>query len=508
MRGLMQRVRAIVALEGDGYERLFPGGRWIVPVAALGTGLAFGLLRPDITFMYSESTLFLTLCLVSGTLGRTTATAFVGGFVLGDGAWYVTSGAFALSARSKIGGQRDMALGRLTAWFLAWLLASAIPLMARRAGTAVLSSQSRLYGVHGTMANLVVAIVGAPVLALAGYCFLQLIPYLIPPAFSIRNPPVAAITPLQDGAIRIVLVSAAVFVLVELFLRPRLGRLADLSGVEPGPAGEQGTHLVARAAAFGVVMVLFRNMLTTPRDFLALAGAFVIAEVGVDALRRAPALAQWVARVPWIVRALTAAGLAGLTFHKVFTATYGRGPAITFFPMILAAAVGFTLFRILLSVQAPVPSHRGAVRVPRAAAPDMPPSVLVFASIVSWNLAAPGLLWGDNCSDMGDCVRGALAGAWAAAVAAAAFLWAVVKAIYSKVPRPISTLEPLASEEGAAAEGGAMDALQSKVASAKDAKEATDENPNPGQAIRNMSRAQFYQAAKNGDFAGLGVPGW
>lgn len=507
MRGMIQGVRAVVALECEGFDRLFSWGRWIVPVAALCTGLVFGWFRPGITFMYSESVLFLMLSLAAGTLGRTTAAAFVGGFVLGDGAWYVISGAFALSARSKQGGQFDMGLGRITAWIALWFFASSIPFLARTAAVAVIASRPRFRGIRGSTARLLVAVIGAPVIAATAYAALQLMAYIIPPAFALRSPSVAAIIPLQRGAPLIALVAACIFMVAELVLRPRLGRLADLIGVLPIFDEGTGAAFVSRLSAFVLAMVLLRGIITGLPDVAILGAAFLVGEAGSRALRHATVVSRWIAWIPWAVRTLAAAAIAALTFQSIYDATYGQGPPTPYFPLVMAASAGYLAFRLLLPDQGEVRGRKVPEPGPHpAVGAQVPLWLAVTGALMVGSLVAPPALRADNCGDPADCINGAFAAAWAAAAAAAGFLWGMAKSM-APFPRVIGVLEPAASEQGAEAEGGGIDALKRLAATRKDANEGTDENPTPGDAIRNMSRGEFAQARARGDFANLGIGG-
>jgi hypothetical protein len=377
--------------------------------------------------------------------------------------------------------------GRLVSYTLFWLLVVEIPLFGRWIAEWMMKSED------AAVSRRVAAVAsGAVAIAFMVFAWAQATPMFITVVYFTTsmwgNPFLAAVQPLQEHGLILVWVGAgAGFTILGLRYmgaRPRLS-----PRFQPIALSTPGWRLAGYIASIAFPLALMAGLIHAPIDLAVLLVGLVAARPLGAIIASASGLARLLAAIPVPVRLVLGILVAGLVAKAYFSVFFDTEVS-RFFHANVAIVLGF----LVISVVA-------APRQSRTVAPGSVARVLAALAIA---LAWPTPAFADNCGDWIDCVgdttRAAFAAAAAAAIFAAKFLWDWARDVFG-APQPLGTLDKLASEEGAAAQGGAFDMLRGRTAQRAMA-EGQDQR---AEQIRNMSTGEFYQAAKRGDFSDLGI---
>ena len=429
--------------------------------------------------VFTESLPFMAVALVLGIVSPAAGALLV--VVFGAGNLLVTF----------ISGELDpivgATFGRLVSYALFWLLVVEIPLVGRWIAEWTMRSED------AAVARRVASVAfGAVAIAFMVSVWTHAVPMLITVVYFRTSmwggPFLAAVQPLQEHGLRLAWVGAGAGVAV-LGLR-YLGARPHLSPrIQPITASTPGWRLAGYVTSVAFPLALMAGLIHSPIDVAVLLVGLIGARPLGAAIASATGLAGLLARVPVPVRLVLGVVLAGL-LAKAYFSVFFDIEVSRFFHANVAIVLGLLVISV---VAAPRPSRTGSTSTVGR--------VLVAMAVV---LARPTPVFADNCGDWIDCVgdttRAAFAAAAAAAMFAAKFMWDWARDVFG-APQPIGTLDKLASEEGAAAQAGAFDAIRNRVAQ-RAMGEGQDQR---AEQIRNMSSGEFYQAAKRGDFSDLGV---
>jgi hypothetical protein len=307
------------------------------------------------------------------------------------------------------------------------------------------------------------------------------------------NPFLAAVQPLQEHGLLFAEVAAgAGFVILSLRYMGAGPRLSP--PIRPIAASTPGWRLAGYVASVAVPLALMSGLIHAPIDLAVLLIGLVAARPLGAAIAAATGLTKLLAGIPLPLRLVLGIVAAGL-INKAYFSVFFDIDTSRFFH----ANVAIILDLLVISIVA-APGVAAARQLRTRSASPVGLVVAATAAALAW----PTPVFADNCGDWIDCVgdntRAAVAAAAAAAIFAAKFLWDWARDVFG-APQPIGTLDKLASEEGAAAQDGAMSALRGQAANRALESGDTDRFSQ----IRNMSNGEFYQAAQRGDFSDLGI---
>jgi hypothetical protein len=330
-----------------------------------------------------------------------------------------------------------------------WLLAVALPLMARALPGASLATGTP----KNPMLRKVIAY-GAGALA-AGVLLLMWIgaaPFLLRPVFVwsdvLGSPTDEAIQPIE--ATGMFLVAVGVILVVAVTLLRDLLNVLDEEAVAlnaPQDIGVSDEPLVSDQLAFfahlitdAFAVAALGGLITGALDIAILFGTLVIAKPVADRLlKRVPIALEVLSRVPWVLRFLGGFAftyIAGLVINSALTDT--TVPGSEFFSIVVSVAVGLFFLQILLEADS-MANEVAEERAEREALPPTPPAptpptpapaasaggttVAIIAAAILLSafalLAASSTASANNCSSKSDCPNAADAEAGAAAGAAA-----------------------------------------------------------------------------------------
>jgi hypothetical protein len=484
---LRRRLRAILVVDFRSLG-LVPQGGWLALLAIAAVAVLFGALRLGIRDVYTESLPFLLAAMLIGYVSRGTGIALVALFAVADLIVPIIDPA----PYSDFHDSPTVLVGRLISWWLLWLLVVSIPTLQRQL-RAQLGDDPR----RSTFLRLLAAPLSAAVAGALTFLWSNAQPYLIRPVFD-ANPQTPAMLP-QQIPVQLAVAAGVMALLLALAYQSRVRSATDFISLITLDGLRGRAALMARAAVYALALVAILGLLTSPLDLVVLLAAFIVGEVLAAAVGRAPGVAPGLAHVPLWARLL--AGLAGTFLVAQVITSLLHDPALgsEFFPMVASLAVGLVIFRVLVVVEiAPVD-----LGTPPRPAASSTLAILLFAAAgaTAVLLSSPTVAAADNCGGFTDCLNGWWAQVGAAVSAIVAFLWSLITAIFEKTPPLISDLEPLASEEGAAMEFGALQMLQNRV--------ATDVLNDTGDIeeyyrIKGLTPAQFADEARTGKWDGLG----
>jgi hypothetical protein len=436
-----------------------------------GGGQLTAWLGVGIEVVYSESYIFMLLALAIGLLSPSAGLLLVLFHIPFDivAAYAATAGWY---------GQLEPLLpalvGRAVSWWLLWLLAVAIPLMARGIpGAALASGQPR-----DPRLRLLVAYAGGGLAAAAlVWMWTIALPYLIRPVFtwtSLGLPTDPAVQPIQANGWLLILASVPILIGVTA-VRQKYGALEeeayeiqepdDLDDIEDEPLLPDQAQFLGNVASHVFVVLGLGGLLTGAFDAALLFFAALFGQLAAGRLARWGPLGRLLVSVPWAVRFLLGFALTyvfGLVISNfMFEPLQTEFISSEFFPLLVTVAVGLALFRLLLGAQAP--------RVE-----DQPPTASATASVVLALLGGVGLLLSapapaaaNNCSDWWDCnptmesVAGA--GAGAAAIVALGAALAVARAQEPGRRRGRRRARPKAATDAAAAHAGGAAGIAERI---------------------------------------------
>jgi hypothetical protein len=504
VRHAPERLRAVAASDATLLASL-PGGRWTAAVLAAALGLWFGGVHLDITpvgtwgafgygqptqlvlvNIYTESIPFMVAAVAIGLLGRTPGMLLVAIFSVADFASWLL-----LPRLVNQGGGPPMpftVLGHLITYGLLWFLVVTIPRL-QRSTHLVLASRGRRAAL--------LAPVGAAV-ATGVLVWLWTLPvtYAVRPFFN-GGPQWQAVWQVQTAGWVIAVGAGVAALLVAVVVQrghlywvpDRIPVLGEAVWRTPG---------LGKLIKYAVVLALVAGFITTPLDLAIfvvalLVGDLVSPRIGARLRGSVP-----FPRLPTIVALAIAMLVSALLSAAILVPWYAPALGSEFLPLVVAIAAAMVVVPIVVEALAD-PGASSVPDVPRV--PPGPGSVVTSLGLATvLLLAMPTAAAADNCSGLIDCVT--TFGAWLAANIAAigAFIWAWLKGVFSKVPRVLGGLEPLASED-------AVPAIRGEIASWQDtvAKTVMRDTGNYDEfsRIKNLSPAEFIAEAQTGKWDGI-----
>jgi hypothetical protein len=403
-----------------------------------------------IEVIYSESYIFMLLALAIGLLSPSAGLLLV--------LFHIPFDIVASLGATQFGyGQLEPLLpalaGRAVSWWLLWLLAVAIPLMARGIPGAVMASgqprdpQARLLTAYGAAAITVAALVWMWTIAL---------PYLIRPVFtwtSMGSPTDPSVQPIQATG-WVLIVASVPLLLAVAAVRQKYGVLEeeayevqqpdDLDDLEDEPLVSDQVQFLGNIAAHIFVVLGLGGLISGAFDAALLFFAALLGQLGAGRLARWGPLGAFLVSIPWVARFLVGFGvtyLFGLIISNfMFEPLQTDFISSEFFPLLVTVAVGLALFRLLLGAEAPPPAA-DAEPGPDDPRPTETPSpgpaagaaALVLAAAIGAMVllfASPSVAQANNCSGWYDCnpTMGSIAGAGAGAAAIVALTAALAAA--------------------------------------------------------------------------------
>ena len=347
--------------------------------AAVILAALFGAVSPGVEDVFTESLPFLVAVAAVGAGLPALGAAVVVAFVPFDLVAYV--------AQSRDWNLVSLA-GRGLLWWLLWLLAVEVPVLARQAAWRLAAADRPRLGLGlGTVATGVVA-----------FYWTIAVPFLLNPMFAAEGnrPTVEAVQPLQRWGWVMAIAAAVAFAAA----RPERRLPA------PAPSRRPRGRLALLGGAAFVGLVAYGLGQTTLQRLL-LPAAFVVAVVAAGWAGRSPGLGRLLGRVPLIVRIVV--GLVAIT---VVGATLADRVGSDFGLVLRIAAVGTVVFAVLLAPRATTGDHR----------------VLVAVAFGAWLVLAVGSpALADNCAGGVDCSSNKAAHSAAAAAAAFSASYAIAK---------------------------------------------------------------------------------
>jgi hypothetical protein len=357
--------------------------------------------------------------------------------------------------------------GRAVSWWLLWLLAVGVPLMARSIPGATLASrQPRDRFLRTVLAYAAGGVVAAVLL----WMWTAALPFLVRPVFvwtSLGVPTDAAVQPIQATGV-VLIVVGVLLTLAVTYLRQRFGVLeeevheigepegdlgqlgaAQQSGAFGGNVSGQGgldggsiddggdeplfseqLEFVGKIAVQAFAVIALGGIITGALDVAVLFAAATLGQLAAGWLARWPALTNLLGRIPWVIRFIVAFVVTFAFGNLVNNLVFNPVGDSEFFPLVITAAVGLALFRIVLgSVEPPAAEEEPAQRPAAGMA-----SIVLLALLVGGALLfmAPPPVSANNCSGWGDCPvtmeAVAAAGAGSAAVVAVTAALAAARA--------------------------------------------------------------------------------
>jgi hypothetical protein len=375
------------------------------------------------------------------------------------------------------GGQLDPLLpalaGRAVSWWLLWLLAVGIPLMARSIPGATLASRQPR---DQFLRTLLAYTAGAVVSGILLWTWTAALPFLVRPVFAwtyLGVPTDQAVQPIQASG-NVIIIAGVLLALGMTAVRQRFGVLdeevheisepaGDLGQIGPGPdgsgvgyisGGDDGSfddggdepifsdqlETVGKIAVQAFAVIALGGIITGAVDVAVLFGAALIGQLAAGRLARVHILATTLWRVPWVIRFVGAFIVTLLIGYVVNNLIFAPLPEAQseFFPLVITTAVGLALFRVLLGAAEPPerePEHEASEG--SHAAPGVALGVIAALVVGGFALfAGPPPVAANNCSGWGDCPvtmeAVAAAGAGSAAVVA---LSAALAAARAEEPR-------------------------------------------------------------------------
>jgi hypothetical protein len=320
--------------------------------AAIVLAILFGFIRMGIHDTYPESWLFLVLALCLGIASPGAGLILVLAFIPMD--------LLAIITRGALDPIVPVLVAAAIGWWLLFLLAVALPLVARQVPAAVLATTRpadararRALGYLGGMA----VIAGLVWIWCAG------VTELLAPAFTwsnaLGNPTAAAVGPITDGRAGLA-IAAAVALLGWTLVRDTFAVIDDEAATDDAPPDwprllpipDRRLAPVRWALVLVVGLVVLGGMITAPLDVVVLGAALLAARPGVHwLLGRFPVALLLLGQVPWVAR--LAAGIVGAWLAAtVLTRVTGPAFGSERLPIVLATAAAIVILALLLEADA------------------------------------------------------------------------------------------------------------------------------------------------------------
>ena len=382
-------------------------------LAALGV-IVIGVMRPGVTYLYSESLPLVAFALIIGLISP-----FLGGIVAISLAVLdlvaFAGGVNVLPSQALL---PVAVIGRLIAFWLLWLLIVEAPLLVRQLAS----------GTYARVSNpIVAAIAAAGGAAVLAWIWTLAFPVLIRPywTWSGMEPHWIPIQPVQREGL-ILIVAAALGAAAVAFTRFRLSGPWDTTAfVAVLSAADRMSvdRLIPRLARRAVVLITLGGLITSILDALILAAALVVGLLLATFLASLSPVASLISRIPLAIRAAAAFALTFGVALLILGATYEAAAdsglfGSLLFPVVLAVAAGIVIYDVLVGT-APLRLDSASVGVVALGI-----LVLVFGT----EFASPAVVSADNCAGIRDCwdtvtSAAAAAGGAAAAGAGAGLRW-------------------------------------------------------------------------------------
>jgi len=325
----------------------------IVASAAILLAVVFGFVRLGIADVYTESWLFLVLALVLGLASPAAGLLLAIAFVPLD--------LLAVLTRGDLDPLLPALAGRIISWWLLWLLAVVLPLVARQVPAVMLAAGRPAS--PGTR-RIVAYTAGAATIAGLVWLWAGAVPELIRPVFTwttgLGNPRPEVIGPVTAGRDALLLVAALVLVgatalrdLVRVVADEVAADLDSPRVTERLPALPVRLRPVRWIAVTGVGLLLLGAMVSAPIDIVLLGGALLASRPGVRRLvRRFPMALLLLCQLPWLLRFGIGCGLAWLTSTLLTFLLAGPAFGSDRFPIVVATSVAILVIALLLEVDA------------------------------------------------------------------------------------------------------------------------------------------------------------
>ena len=320
---------------------------------ALGLALVFGFVRLGISDVYTESWLFLVLALLLGVVSPAAGLLLAIAFVPMD--------LLAVITRGTLDPLLPALAGRVISWWLLWLLAVVVPLVARQVPAAVLATGRPA---SPKVLRLLAYAGSAAVLAGLLWLWCGAVAELIRPALAwtsmLGNPRPSVTGPITDGRDGLLIV--AVMAALAWTVARDLVRIVDdeaAADIEPPTVADRLPSLPVRlrpvrwVAATALGLLLLGAMITSPVDILLLGAALLAAKPGVRwLLRRFPVAMLLAGQLPWLVRLALGCAAAWLVASIVTFLLAGPMVGSERFPIVVATSVAILVLALFLEVDA------------------------------------------------------------------------------------------------------------------------------------------------------------
>jgi hypothetical protein len=357
--------------------------------------------------------------------------------------------------------------GRAVSWWLLWLLAVGIPLMARSIPGATLASRQPR---DVFMRTLLAYAAGGVVCGILIWMWTAALPFLVRPVFAwtvLGSPTDQAVQPIQASG-DVIIIAGVLLALGMTALRQRFGVLdeevheirepeGDLGEIGPShhtattallrggddggdgmddgsdePIFSEQVETVGKIAIQAFAVIALGGIIKGALDVAILFSAAIVGQLAAGRLARLHIIATTLLRVPWVIRFI--AGFAvtfviGAIVNSIIFEPVGDSE---FFPLVITTAFGLALFRVLLGVTEPPEPEQERDQASHAA-PGVAVGVIAALVVGGFALfAAPPPVAANNCSGWGDCPvtmeAVAAAGAGSAAVVAVTAALAAARA--------------------------------------------------------------------------------
>jgi hypothetical protein len=338
---------------------------------ALVLAVVFGFIRLGIHDTYAESWLFLALALILGIASPAAGLVLVLAFIPMDLLAMITRGAL------------DPLLPTLAAaaiaWWLLFLLAVALPLIARQVLPAVLATTRPT---NATARRALGYLGGMAVIAGLVWTWCAGVTELLAPVFTwsdaLGNPTASATGPVTDGRAGLAIV-AALALLGWTVLRDTFAVVDDEAEHDADPPDwprilpipDRRLAPIRWALVVVVGLIALGGMITAPLDVILLGTALLAARPGVHwLLGRFPVALLLLGQVPWLVRLAAGIVLAWLAATVLTLVVTGPAFGSERLPIVLATAVALLILALLLEADATADERMRASEARAAARPD------------------------------------------------------------------------------------------------------------------------------------------
>lgn len=337
---------------------------------ALALAVVFGFIRLGIHDTYPESWLFLVLALVLGIASPAAGLILVLAFMPMD--------LLAIITRGALDPIVPVLIAAAIGWWLLFLWAVALPLVARQVPAAVLAATRP---VQPTARRALGYLGGMAVIAGLAWTWCAGAAELLSPVFTWSNalgdPTASATGPITDDRAGLA-IAAALALLGWTLLRDTFAVIDDEAATDDAPPDwprllpilDRRLAPVRWVLVLVIGLVVLGGMITAPLDVLILGAALLAARPGVHwLLGRFPVALLLLGQVPWVVR--LAAGVVGAWLAATILTRVVTEPALGSerLPIVLATAAGIVILALLLEADTVADDRMRASEARAAARP-------------------------------------------------------------------------------------------------------------------------------------------